>query len=142
MMNEKPCFDDFIEIVKSDDFQAYVENFRNKHHPANLWNYKNPEKLKKSIQDYEKSVKGKLARKRVYKNRKVRMAEAQAELNFEEKIRIREFYLSCPPGCEVDHIVPISKGGKHCLSNLQYLTKEENRKKASRSYYKKKYFDN
>jgi 5-methylcytosine-specific restriction endonuclease McrA len=33
---------------------------------------------------------------------------------------------------EVDHIIPISKGGKHSLSNLQYLTKEENRRKSNK----------
>jgi 5-methylcytosine-specific restriction endonuclease McrA len=30
---------------------------------------------------------------------------------------------------EVDHIVPISKGGKHHESNLQILTQTENRRK-------------
>jgi len=42
---------------------------------------------------------------------------------------ITEFYAACPPGYEVDHIIPISKGGLHTLSNLQYLTRAENRSK-------------
>lgn len=42
---------------------------------------------------------------------------------------IKLFYMNCPLGYEVDHIMPISKGGLHSLENLQYLTISENRKK-------------
>lgn len=42
---------------------------------------------------------------------------------------IKLFYLNCPLGYEVDHIIPISKGGLHSMENLQYLTISENRKK-------------
>ena len=45
---------------------------------------------------------------------------------------IKEFYQNCPPGHEVDHIIPISKGGPHTLENLQYLTISENRKKSNK----------
>ena len=45
---------------------------------------------------------------------------------------LQNFYLNCPIGYEVDHIVPISKGGLHCLSNLQYLTISENRRKSNK----------
>lgn len=45
---------------------------------------------------------------------------------------ITEFYANCPKGYEVDHIIPISKGGLHILPNLQYLTITENRKKGSK----------
>lgn len=33
---------------------------------------------------------------------------------------------------EVDHVVPLSKGGRHTYENLQILTVEENRRKAAR----------
>jgi uncharacterized protein YjcR len=45
---------------------------------------------------------------------------------------IKEFYKNCPPGYEVDHIIPLSKGGLHTLSNLQYLTITENRRKSNK----------
>lgn len=45
---------------------------------------------------------------------------------------LQQFYLNCPDGYEVDHIIPISKGGLHCLSNLQYLTISENRRKSNK----------
>ena len=45
---------------------------------------------------------------------------------------VQEFYMACPPGYEVDHILP--KHGKtvcgfDTLLNLQYLPKKENRLK-------------
>ena len=45
---------------------------------------------------------------------------------------IRQFYADCPVGFEIDHIIPISKGGLHDLSNLQYLTITENRRKSNK----------
>lgn len=45
---------------------------------------------------------------------------------------IKDFYKNCPIGYEVDHIIPISKGGPHSLENLQYLTIIENRKKSNK----------
>lgn len=45
---------------------------------------------------------------------------------------IKKFYEECPTGYEVDHVIPISKGGMHTLENLQYLTITENRRKGNR----------
>lgn len=133
-----PDLTDFFEIINSDEFQAFQEEYRNVNSHQNTWGYKNKEKLKKHQQNYEKSEKGIKARNKTNMNRQQRMIEAQADLDYEQKMLIRDFYYSCPEGYQVDHIVPIAKGGKHCLSNLQYLTKEENRKKASRLYYRYK----
>ena len=47
--------------------------------------------------------------------------------------RIKQIYADCPKGYEVDHIIPLSKGGKHHEDNLQYLTITENRSKGARS---------
>ena len=49
-------------------------------------------------------------------------------VSLEEQKKIKEFYDDCPIGYEVDHIYPVSKGGHHRISNLQYLTITENRK--------------
>lgn len=49
----------------------------------------------------------------------------------EDKKALDAFYANCPKGHQVDHIIPLALGGKHCLSNLQYLTAEENRFKSS-----------
>jgi len=60
------------------------------------------------------------------------MKELKNELSIEDLKNIKNFYRNTPKGYEVDHIIPVSRGGKHCLSNLQYLTPEENRRKFNR----------
>jgi 5-methylcytosine-specific restriction endonuclease McrA len=62
-----------------------------------------------------------------YRAKKLRVLDPSAN-----KDKIREIYLNCPAGFEVDHIVPLSRGGKHHEDNLQYLTIEENRRKNNR----------
>jgi hypothetical protein len=48
---------------------------------------------------------------------------------------IQQIYEQCPEGYEVDHIVPISKGGLHHQDNLQYLPWLENRRKSNKMDY-------
>lgn len=71
-------------------------------------------------------------RNSVAANRRAKIKNASIDLTTEEKKSIMKIYLNCPEGYEVDHIKPISKGGKHHPDNLQYLTISENRKKGSK----------
>jgi hypothetical protein len=68
-------------------------------------------------------------RNEIAARRRARLRNQTPELTQEEKIKLQNFYLNCPKGCEVDHIRPIAKGGLHHPDNLQILTKTENRKK-------------
>jgi 5-methylcytosine-specific restriction endonuclease McrA len=88
---------------------------------------------KENRKKYDQSEKGKEARKRVAKLRQERFLKACEGVRWEEMRLIKYFYRNCPKGYEVDHIIPISKGGTHTLSNLQYLKPRQNRRKAGRT---------
>ena len=52
-----------------------------------------------------------------------------------DRKRIREIYEKCPPGFQVDHIIPLNGElvtGLHVDSNLQYLPASENRAKSNK----------
>lgn len=57
---------------------------------------------------------------------------AQAGVHIGDLTALQKFYEECPVGYEVDHIKPLKYGGAHCVSNLQYLTVSENRRKSSK----------
>ena len=52
--------------------------------------------------------------------------------NDADRLLIQKIYEECPQGYEVDHIIPISKGGLHHQDNLQYLPWRENRRKGNK----------
>ena len=54
------------------------------------------------------------------------------DLTVEQKEQIKYIYENCPAGHEVDHIMPLSRGGLHTPENLQYLTIRENRQKGAK----------
>lgn len=107
----------------------FCENQR-KHN--NRWNNANREKLHECQKKYRESEKGKLAAQKRNALRARRHRELVKLLTDEEKIEVQLFYMNCPLGYEVDHIIPISKGGRHHVENLQYLTPEENRSKGNK----------
>lgn len=79
--------------------------------------------------DEERREAGRIIRNETSANYRAKLRN-QTPLD-EDRSAIREFYAQCPDGYEVDHIVPISKGGPHTLSNLQYLTISDNRRKSN-----------
>ena len=84
------------------------------------------ERDKKQKKIYFSSEEGKKESRKGWKLRQERMKKAKEDTSWEEIRLINKFYRNCPEGYQVDHIVPISRGGKHTLSNLQYLTRDEN----------------
>lgn len=84
-------------------------------------------KYKTKEEAVEAKRKGTRAVSANYRAKLRRQTPADADLT-----AIKEFYNSCPKGYEVDHVIPISKGGLHVLENLQYLTAQENRRKSNK----------
>lgn len=76
-----------------------------------------------------KKVEREQSRQRSAKYRAALRNQTPSDANME---KIAEIYKNCPVGYEVDHIIPINKGGLHHEDNLQYLTIKENRSKKDR----------
>ena len=66
------------------------------------------------------------------RTRRYQAAKYGQKLTPEVAAEIRRIYRECPAGYEVDHRIPLSKGGLHHPSNLQYLTMPDNRRKSNK----------
>ena len=102
------------------------KNARNKKHAKT-------EKGKASMARYQSSVNGRKVRNAT--DAKRRASKLQRTPAWADLKAIKQFYLNCPEGYHVDHIVPlqgVNVSGFHVLNNLQYLTKSENSSKGNR----------
>lgn len=85
------------------------------------------------------SIKERYANDIIFRSKKIHRAmlrnrnlEVQFNtLSLTEQEAVLNFYINCPKGYHVDHIYPYSRGGLHCLSNLQYLPAHDNHVKSS-----------
>lgn len=68
-----------------------------------------------------------------YRARKKNAIPDDADLNL-----IKQIYENCPAGYQIDHIVPLSKGGLHHQDNLQYLPAKDNQSKNNKLDYDSK----
>lgn len=114
-------------IQKEADFAQKKDSYN-----RNKWIRENPEKFKIHLKKYSRTEKGKYTSSKRNSKRRKYLKAACEDILWEERIQIGRFYKNCPKGYEVDHIIPISRGGSHRLSNLQYLTKLENASKGNR----------
>lgn len=124
----------------------YEENKESYKIKATNWKNNNEEKRKlhdKTYRDNNKEKRNKYT-KEYQKNNpewcrqncaKRRAEKLKRTPDWADLEKIKEFYLNCPRGYEVDHIIPL-KGkfvsGLHVEHNLQYLTKLENRNKRNK----------
>jgi HNH endonuclease len=127
-MNNNRFDPEFIRRCQAQEIQEQVNSYIQALNELKM--VRNPE-------NFIRSTCGKIFYSQEYKKKKrqstlKRFNKIREDLKLcsvEEKIEIKKFYFKCPLGYEIDHIVPLSKGGSHRMSNLQYLTKEQNRRK-------------
>jgi DNA-directed RNA polymerase subunit RPC12/RpoP len=96
--------------------------------PVAKWQVNN----KQHLREYQRKYYGAENRYRI-RNSKGNLTYKQRTIG--DKSSITEFYKNTPKGYEVDHIIPINGknvSGLHTRSNLQYLTKHNNRVKSNK----------
>ena len=92
---------------------------------------KNKQKIKERVSHYKKNNRGRynaLCAKR-------KLATLQRTPSWTDLEAIKKFYINCPEGYHVDHIIPLQGklvSGLHTLENLQYLPAIENISKANK----------
>lgn len=121
--------------IISEKYAIYKENNKDKlKEKAKEYRIINADKNNKRTKEWalNNPEKAKINSKISQANRRARKLKATpqwANLN-----NIKNIYLNCPKGFEVDHIIPLGSKivcGLHIENNLQYLDKLSNRKKAA-----------
>lgn len=92
------------------------------------------EKSKKQSKEYLRKWRRKNKKLATFYTTKYLASKKKRTPSWADLDAIELFYLNCPDGYEVDHIIPLQGkfvSGLHVLENLQYLTKKENRSKGN-----------
>lgn len=104
--------------IQSDKRKENESNYRKKE------SYK--EKNRSRIKKYHQTIKGKIMKSNVYGRRKSILDNAGKFTKEEWENKLKEYNYSCA-NCQtkenitIDHIIPLSKGGKNTIDNLQPL---------------------
>lgn len=135
---------------KSNDVKAYQKQYRsehkeeNKEYKRNYYINNKKEILCEQKQTYldnkdiikeRTKVWRKSNPKKRYASDKLRQERKRFNLTKDQKKEIKEFYINCPKGYTVDHIIPLNGDnvcGLHVLWNLQYLIPTENFQKSNK----------
>ena len=87
----------------------------------------------KKLKEYNKTPKGRAVIKNGQAKRRTQKRTQTQFFWTPNKNLINQIYLVCPKGYDVDHMVPLSKGGDHHESNLCYLPGKVNSSKNNKS---------
>lgn len=117
--------------LNKEKLQEYYKNNKDK---KKVYQNINRQKIKEYKKKWNQENKGKINSYSILQQEK-RKLRVPKWLSQEEKIKIQKFYDNCPEGMVVDHIIPLlgkNVSGLHVLSNLQYLSREDNEKKGNK----------
>ena len=137
--NKKEYFRQYYQNNKqklSSKMKKYYEEHKEELKPkmkeyGKIYHQLNKEKRNAQVAEWRRNNKD---QRRLYEaNRRARKLQATPKWCDIEKIK--EIYMNCPKGYEVDHIIPLkgeNVSGLHVPENLQYLTKSENCSKGNK----------
>ena len=139
IFNPWPCIcKDCLHVIKAfnpeeRELEIYIKGIALKNNNQHLKRFITNVNKNENIIKYKKKEdkKRKLENRNLASRTRAKRKGAYIDLEKDEKKLIRQFYNECMSGYHVDHIIPLSKGGKHCLTNLQYLKSKENIKKSN-----------
>lgn len=120
------------ETIKKKEDRKRFANFLKTNPEAENWIKDCDDKNKERQKAYLKTEKGRQIYRDSMAKRRAKVLKALIEMDENEKQLIRIFYSNCPNGYHVDHIIPLSKGGTHCIANLQYLKAHLNLEKRNK----------
>ena len=127
---------EFMKRCSAPEFQKTVkEHYKESRFRQDKWKRDNPELYRLRKRKYHHTEKGQISAKKRNAGRHKRYREEFDKLGDHDKHLIRQFYVNCPDGHHVDHIHPLCKGGRHHISNLQYLSAQENWSKGGKILY-------
>lgn len=144
------CRDGFRNYCKecqsSKKKEWYAENKERSAQTVREWQKQNPEKValfkqnwrdanKEYMSEYKKEYR-RVNPDRINAHTAIRRKRVQQQTPlWVDKQALLEFYLACPEGFHVDHVVPLrgkTVSGLHIVNNLQYLPASENMKKGNK----------
>ena len=113
-------------------YKTYAKYAKTEKGKLTINNYLKSDQFKSVQNKYKKGNGKSFILANINKRRASRLQRTPAWADLEA---IKQFYLNCPKGYHVDHIVPlqgVNVSGFHVLNNLQYLTAAENCSKGNK----------
>ena len=114
--------------------EYYIQNVRKIAKQKFKYYEENKDTILPKLREYQKTNRG-LFNALSAKRRAQKLKATPPWLTKDQLEEIKQFYINCPKGYQVDHIVPLLSKvvcGLHVPWNLQYLTAKENRRKGNK----------